>query len=605
VNQVGYRPTDTKHARLMSPSAIPAGATFTVSDASCHSVLTGPVGADLGSVNSGFPHVYDLDLSNLAAPGSFTVFVDTGEITAATPIVVGSGSSLYRPLVANALVFYEAQRDGPNVDGAVLSRKPSHLADETASVYSTPSYKNDTLQGGLSVVGTSTVDVSGGWFDAGDYLKFVETASYTVAVMLLAVRDHPADLGAGGVADFSDEAFFGLAWLTKMYDDQTATLLYQVGIGDGNGSGSILGDHDLWRLPEADDAMTVTPSSPDYYVRDRPAFLSGTAGSSISPNLAGRLAADFALCSQVYSGSNPSLASSCLLAGEHVFALADTNPTSLLTAAPYDYYPETEWRDDLELGATELALALQAAPSFPPGLPETNPGYYVTAAASWAHAYITGPNDGGDSLNLYDVSALAHHELAPLLAAPDASTSLAVTRADLVADLAKQLAAGKKNTLTPFQIYDPNAGDSTPHALGLALTAGFYQELSGDSSYAAFGLEERDSVLGANAWGTTFIVGAGTLFPRCLQHQVANLVGALDGTSPLLLGAVVDGPSAPGDLSGLSDPGGSRTCPVGGGNAFKVFNATNADYVDNVKSWPTVEPADDYTALTILLFETQ
>ena len=49
--------------------------------------------------------------------------------------------------------------------------------------------------------------------------------------------------------------------------------------------------------------------------------------------------------------------------------------------------------------------------------------------------------------------------------------------------------------------------------------------------------------LGANAWGTTFVIGAGTRFPQCPQHQVANLVGSLDGTGEVLLGGAVDGPS--------------------------------------------------------------
>ena len=41
------------------------------------------------------------------------------------------------------------------------------------------------------------IDASGGWWDAGDYLKFVETHSYTVALMLQGVRDFPNQMGAG------------------------------------------------------------------------------------------------------------------------------------------------------------------------------------------------------------------------------------------------------------------------------------------------------------------------------------------------------------------------------------------------------------------------
>jgi endoglucanase len=66
----------------------------------------------------------------------------------------------------------------------------------------------------------------------------------------------------------------------------------------------------------------------------------------ISPNLAGRLAADLALCYHAYQTSNTAYANQCLLSAEHIFDLANTAPSSLLTVAPNSFYPETEWRDD-------------------------------------------------------------------------------------------------------------------------------------------------------------------------------------------------------------------------------------------------------------------
>src|SRR5207247_6106179 len=132
--------------------------------------------------------------------------------------------------------------------------------------------------------------------------------------------------------------------------------------------------------------------------------------SPISPNLAGRDAAAFALCYQVFRTTDPTYATHCLLAAEHIFDLADTAPKTLLTVIPYSFYPETEWRDDLELGATELYKAL-AAGDPPPGLPHTDPTFYLQAAAHWASEYIHGPNDAADTLNLYDVSGFAHYDL--------------------------------------------------------------------------------------------------------------------------------------------------------------------------------------------------
>ena len=108
--------------------------------------------------------------------------------------------------------------------------------------------------------------------------------------------------------------------------------------------------------------------------------------------------------------TEPIQAATCLKDAEDIYALADTHPGRLQTAIPYDFYPEKEWRDDLEWGATELYDALSAGP-VPAGTPNTDAMYYLRQAAHWAHAYITGPYDADDTLNLYDVTGLAHFEL--------------------------------------------------------------------------------------------------------------------------------------------------------------------------------------------------
>jgi endoglucanase len=108
------------------------------------------------------------------------------------------------------------------------------------------------------------------------------------------------------------------------------------------------------------------------------------------------------------------------------------------TVIPFSFYPETEWRDDLELGATELYFALQGASSLPGGLPHSDSTFYLQKAAHWANAYITGPNDAADTLNLYDVSGLAHFELYRALGLAG-NPALETTQAALLADLKKQL----------------------------------------------------------------------------------------------------------------------------------------------------------------------
>lgn len=54
-------------------------------------------------------------------------------------------SQFYATYLSYTLFFYRAQRDGPNVDSSVLERQPSHLLDQSAYIYSTPSYNGDNV----------------------------------------------------------------------------------------------------------------------------------------------------------------------------------------------------------------------------------------------------------------------------------------------------------------------------------------------------------------------------------------------------------------------------------------------------------------------------
>ena len=109
------------------------------------------------------------------------------------------------------------------------------------------------------------------------------------------------------------------------------------------------------------------------------------------------------------------------------------------------------------------------------------------------------------------------------------------------------------------------------------------------------------NVLGANAWGVSLAVGDGTTYPHCMQHQVANLVGSLDGSAPILAGAVVEGPNSEA-TTGVVPP--MRLCPGDGTDRFARFNSA-AVFRDNVQSYSTVEPAIDLTATSPLAFARQ
>ena len=305
VNQVGYKQHAPKRAYLMSTRA-ETGATFSLRNSHGQRVFSRPITASQDQGGWGaFRHVYALDFGSVTDEGRFTIVVQGPEPAVSPVFRIDEASELYSQPIANTLFFYQNQRDGSRFIPTELRTAPGHLNDRRAKVYFTPEVDEDgNFEGDLTPTG-GVINAEGGWSDAGDYLKFVETHSYNVALTLIGIRDFPRQMGSDSdTSNFTNEAKFGLDWLQKMWDDHNRVFYYQVGIGGGNDETA--SDHDIWRLPQDDDAFGGT--DPTFrFIRHRPVFINtaGGPGAAISPNLAGRLAADFALCFQIFKESRP------------------------------------------------------------------------------------------------------------------------------------------------------------------------------------------------------------------------------------------------------------------------------------------------------------
>jgi endoglucanase len=596
VNQVGYPADGPKLGYIMLPRRVPGAIAFTVAGRE-GVVFRGRSGADLGAWNAHYPAVYPVGFSALGRPGSYRITVRTAGVTATSPpFVIASPAVLYHRLVGNAVAYFTSERDGANVVGSVLGRQPANLTDARAYVYATPRYdSNDNLLGSLHRIG-GPVDVSGGWFDAGGgYEKFAYTSSYTDGLLLLAARDT-----GGQYPSLAAEAGFGLGWLQKLWDPARKVLYIQAGIGNGNASNTLQGDYNFWFLPQAEDRLDVQPGghpgASAYFVKYRPVFEAAPPGAPVSPDLAGRMAADFALGAQLAAKRDHARAEQLLGLARGIYAMAQTSHVgAIVTTFPHDYYPGSQWRSDMLWGAAEIALAQEAL-----GGPATLLRAELGTAAGWAKAYIAqGHPPGGDTLNLYDTGAVGETEL---LAAMRGHGGTAVMPAGtLLADLAAQLRLGEHWARSnPFALGTGlGSSDATPHAFGLYVTSALLARYGGGSDFQGFGQQQLDFVLGANPWGSSFVVGAGNTFPHCMQSEIANLAGSLSGTGHIQLGAVVDGPSSPGNFAGLGTVTGMRACHAG---SYRLFNSPAAAYEDNVVSWPSVEPALDYTAISLLAF---
>ena len=687
VSQVGYEAGKAPFRAYLMSTGTEAGASFKVINSKGVTVDSGHVGALLGTWSHSESVTYNVYALDFNVPGGELYRISvSGPVTGTSPrFTVDKPEVLYSGLLLNSLFFYETERDGANFIRNALRPEPGHLKDEHAHIYETPPLdSNDFIDNvppspPLASAKLPNIDASGGWWDAGDYEKYVETTSYTAALMQIGIRDFPSQMGAGAPinpppppgsvsyagesgagapfsSDFTNEAKFGVNWLMKMWDEKTRTLYYQVDntqdwdyYGEGNPSSAtgncdgtyvtpycLITEYDIWTLPQAADDYQQ-PGDPEacdpyttFFICYRPVYVAGAAGSRVSPNLAGRLAADFALCYQLNREMDPALAARCLKNAEDIFALADTSYPDpapgggsstcndcLLTISPFDGYPENVWEDDMELGATELYFALRSAEndeSVLSELPCRDALYYLERAAEFAAGYIKNIYKTGntDTLNLYDVSGLAHFELYRALAMAEDPNGLAISKAGIRRQFLKQVndaIAQADNDAWGFG-YQWSFGDTTSHGAGLSVMASEAFYLSGSENYETYSQRWLGNILGANAWGSSFIVGEGSTFPNCIQHQVANLAGALDGTSggtPILWGAAAEGPggfASSGVLEGMI------LCPANGVDTFKKFNGNNgafnkaqvAVYRDNVQSFTTTEPAIDLTATSFLMW---
>jgi len=182
-NQVGYYPNLQKVATF----AVPAGTApqeFTVKDSSGKVVYTGTSSATYEDGGAG-EYCQTLDFSDLTTEGTGYTVNCGGKTSNAFDI----SKTLYDDLLPDAMNYYYLNRSGIEIkDGvwgdnkgrndstAALARKAGHdpdvayITNEWVFIYADEKKNSDVVSRYQS---NGTVDVTGGWYDAGDFGKYV------------------------------------------------------------------------------------------------------------------------------------------------------------------------------------------------------------------------------------------------------------------------------------------------------------------------------------------------------------------------------------------------------------------------------------------------
>lgn len=511
VNQVGYLPGDPKIAVLSSGT--PQSGTFTVGD------FTADIGPDQGAWGP-FAHNYRLDFSRVTAAGKYRV-----KCGAVESPEFAIGPDAYRDVPAKLLEFMRLQRCGDNP----VAGERCHQQD---------AFDADTGE---------TIDMVGGWHDAGDRLKHMITTSYCVAALFLAGAEEEARYGAPLLKKIHPRPD---AIYVQIGDDRDhlppATLWHDDQSDYGRGPG---GPRAAWRA-------TGAPEGPKYK----------NASTGVA-NLAGRSAAALALAGDVETAKS-------------LYALAKARPgvaMSVPVRAPH-YYGESSYHDDLEWAATELFIATK------------EPAYLAEATA---HAAAAGDNPwmGEDRHGHYEFFPyvnLAHWRLWPHLPADGPERKL----------LADSYRAGlerirERAVKNPYRLGTPLVWCSTNDVTALATQAALYEQMTGDTRYRELAAEARDWLFGRNPWGYSFVIGVpeggrASSRPHHLFHKLKN---------HLPVGGVVDGPVYK-DINDSLKFGSSFD-----GDELARFQSDVGVYHDLYADFSTNEPIIDGTVSLLLLLE--
>jgi endoglucanase len=501
VDQLGYLPGAHKLALVEGME----GGGFQVVDEAGVEVFAGPLSASREWSASGRLSAL-ADFSPLARPGRYRLRV-AGVESDAFPIQ----AQAYAGLADAALKAYYHARSGTALEAAHAGRHARAAGHPDTQVEIHPSAASARRPAG------SVVAAPKGWYDAGDYNKYVVNSGITTWTLLAAFEHFPGfwstrELGipesGNAVPDILDEIWWNLQWLLAMQDPA---------------DGSVY--HKLTTLSFEGDVMPHQANARRYMVGK------GTAAAL-------DFAAVMATASRVYAPYEqqfPGVPARMRLAAEAAWAWAQANPDQAYVQ-PEDVhtgaYGDGSFSDEFAWAAAELYLL-------------TGQDRYLQAFDRHATA-ISVPN-WADVGALGRVSLAQHRQRLPAALADGVQASLTAAADPLLARW-QASAGGLAMDDAEFR------WGSNAQVLNQALLLLQGYRLEGRREYLDAAQSHLDYVLGRNPLGLSFVTGHGLRTPQAIHHRPSQA----DGIDEPLPGLLSGGPN-PGQQDKVHCPEGIYT----------------------------------------------
>ncbi len=209
INQLGYYPESVKKFIVADSIA----SYFEVIDSEGKSIFKGNL-IDNGIWISSGEGASMGDFTKVEKEGAYYILVD-GKYRS-YPFIINS--KLYDKALTAAIKSYYYQRASMPIEekhGGEYARESGH-PDNNCNYHPSSGYENGTLNS------------QGGWYDAGDYGKYIGNASLSTGQMLLLLEQFPDIIPDGSlnipesgndIGDLYDELKYELNWILTMQDD--------------------------------------------------------------------------------------------------------------------------------------------------------------------------------------------------------------------------------------------------------------------------------------------------------------------------------------------------------------------------------------------------
>ncbi|WP_107428325.1 glycoside hydrolase family 9 protein [Streptomyces diastatochromogenes] len=547
VNQVAYLPAGPKNATLVTDATAPLS--WQLRSADGRTVAHGwtvPRGTDVSSGQN----VHSIDFGAFRGRGTDFTLVADGDTSRPFDI----GTSAYEQLRLDSLKYYYTQRSGIEIRDDLrpgYGRPAGHL-----NAAPNQGDANVPCQPGLC---DYTLDVTGGWYDAGDHGKYVVNGGISTWELLStyerslpARTGRPGRLGDGSldlpesgnnVPDVLDEARWELEFLLKMQvpDGQPLAGMAHSKVHDAQWTGLPL-------LPSDD------PQKRELHAPTTQATLN--------------LAATAAQAARLYRPYDRAFAAQALTAARKAWQAALAHPE--IYPDPNDgtgggAYADDNASDEFYWAAAEL--------------------YLTTGEREFANFVLTSPVHTADIFGPlgFDWGRTAAAGRLDLATVPNRLPGRDRVRRSVIKAARTYLATAASQPYGMPYAPDGNLYDwgSNAQVLNNAHVIATAYDLTGAAKYRDGALESMDYILGRNALNTSYVTGYGEVNSH---HQHSRWYAReLDPNLP----DPPPGTLAGGANSGIQDPYAQSRLKGCTGQFC---------YIDDIQSWSTNETAVNWNA---------